>query len=84
MAIVTLGCCDRAQLGHFAMERVEVGLRDIQMAFAALIQDALAKIAYIYAFNGMREMTVVAYRQLLIRLGNRRAMHARFKRLVDA
>ncbi len=83
MAIVALGCFHSAQLGDLAMKGLEIGFRHIDMAFAALVQNALPEVINIHSFDGVRKVAIIAHRQIFICFGDVGAVNAFFERLVD-
>ena len=66
------------------MKSLEIGFRNFEVAFAALIENPLAETGNIDPVDGVRKMTIVAHRQLLIRLGYLGTMHAFPELLTDA
>jgi len=84
MTVVTLGGRHTTQLGNFAVERLEVRLRDLLVTAAALVHDAQPEIGKIGALDAVGGVAIGANRQRLPAFGDVRAMDAGGKQLVDA
>lgn len=78
MAIVTLGCFHRSQPGDLAMKGIKICFCYINMAFAALVQDALPEVINIHSFDGVRKVAIMAHRQIFVCFSDVRTVNANF------
>ena len=64
MAIVAFGTGRVSQRGSLAVIRLEVSVRDVLVAFSALVHDAELERRNVGPCNGVRGVTIVAVRKL--------------------
>ena len=79
VTIVTLRRFCVSELRHFSVIRVEICLRNFFMAAAAFGHDFKLETVGVGAGNGVRGMTIIAYRQFLVRFRYEFGMHTFFK-----
>src|SRR5574341_2401867 len=83
VAVVALGRLGVAELAHLAVVGVEVGLRDLDVAAAALLHDVQLEAIGVGARDRVRAVAVVADRQLLVGLALERMVDALLELLLD-
>src|SRR3990170_2300713 len=83
VAVVALGRLRVAELAHLAVVGVEVRLRDLAVAAAALLHDLELETFGVGARDRVRGVAVVADRQLLVGLALERVVDALLELLLD-
>lgn len=73
-----------SELRHFAVIGIEIRFRDRFMTTTALLHDLQFETGFIRPTDGVRRVTIVAYRQWLVRLRHKHRMDASFKLLLDS